>query len=152
MIEGTSELFEAELVLPDTRLVEQAKRLIGFTRRFDRMRQDLRLLMDYEGLKKWSEKHYKHPLPLLDALKDRYPLVIFHGDVGNGKTATAEAMCSALAKEFKKEAMLFKLSTRVRGSGEVGEMSTLINQAFGIVVKQQEKRGSHFSLSTRAIR
>jgi hypothetical protein len=54
MVDGTSELFEAELVLPDNRLTEQAKRLIGFGRRFDRMRQDLRLLMDYEGLRKWS--------------------------------------------------------------------------------------------------
>jgi SpoVK/Ycf46/Vps4 family AAA+-type ATPase len=139
MVDGTSELFEAELALPDNRLAEQAKRLIGFGRRFDRMRQDLRLLMDYEGLRKWSEKHYRRQLPLLDLLKDRYPFVIFHGDVGNGKTATAEAMCSALAKELKKEATLFKLSTRVRGSGEVGEMSTLINQAFAVVVKTAGK-------------
>src|SRR5438128_10871897 len=98
MIDGTSQLFEAELSLPDNRLAEQAKRLIGFSRRFDRMRQDLRLLMDYEGLRKWSEKHYRRQLPLLDTLKDRYPFVIFHGDVGNGKTATAEALCSSLAK------------------------------------------------------
>jgi len=139
VLEGTSELFEAELSLPDTRLAEQANRLVGFARRFDRMRQDLRLLMDYDGLRKWSEKYYRRQLPLLSALKDRYPLVIFHGDVGNGKTATAEAMCSALTKELKKEAMLFKLSTRVRGSGEVGEMSTLINRAFAIVVKTAGK-------------
>ncbi len=57
---------------------------------------------------------------------DRYPLVIFHGDVGNGKTATAEAIANALADELGKDAMLFKLSTRVRGQGNVGEMSTLI--------------------------
>jgi SpoVK/Ycf46/Vps4 family AAA+-type ATPase len=35
--------------------------------------------------------------------------------------------------------MLFKLSTRVRGSGKVGQMSTLINQAFEVVAKQAGK-------------
>src|SRR6266498_4554992 len=35
--------------------------------------------------------------------------------------------------------MLFKLSTRVRGSGKVGEMGTLLNEAFAEVVKSAGK-------------
>ena len=48
-----------------------------------------------------------------------------------GKTATAECMANRIVKESKAEdSMLFKLSNRVRGSGKVGEMGTLIVEAF----------------------
>lgn len=139
MKEGNSALFELEVLLPDTRLNEQAQRLVGFKARYEKIHQDLRLLIDKEGLEQWSKKHYKAHVALLDSLLDRYPLVVFHGDVGTGKTATAEAVSNALAKELKKDAMLFKLSTRVRGTGNVGEMSALINQAFEIVAKEAGK-------------
>jgi AAA+ superfamily predicted ATPase len=139
MSEGTTALFELELSLPETRLQEKARRLVGFRERFERMHQDLRLLVDREGLEQWSQKHYRKRIAILDSLGDRYPLVIFHGDVGTGKTATAEAASNALASELKKDGILFKLSTRVRGTGNVGEMSNLINKAFGIVSKEAGK-------------
>jgi len=150
MKEGNSALFEFEIPLPDARLKDQAERLVGFKARYDRMHQDLRLLIDKEGLENWSKKHYHARIPLLDALLDRYPLVIFHGDVGTGKTATAEAASNGIAKELGKEAMLFKLSTRVRGSGNVGEMSTLINQAFEIVGKEAGKARLSFLIIDEA--
>ena len=150
MKEGNSALFELEISLPDARLKTQAERLVGFKARYDRIHQDLRLLIDKEGLEQWSKKHYHTRLPLLDSLLDRYPLVVFHGDVGTGKTATAEAATNALAKELGKEAMLFKLSTRVRGSGNVGEMSSLINQAFEIVGKEAGKAKLSFLIIDEA--
>ena len=67
---------------------------------------------------------------LVAALGDRYPLIIFHGDVGTGKTATAEAAADALARLLDTDGFVLKLSTRVRGIGHVGEMSTLIGDAF----------------------
>jgi len=139
MKEGNSALFELEIPLPDARLKTQAERLVGFRSRYDRLHQDLRLLMDKEGLEHWSKKHYHAQLPILASLLDRYPLVVFHGDVGTGKTATAEAAANNLTKELGKEAILFKLSTRVRGQGNVGEMSSLINQAFEIIAKEAGK-------------
>jgi hypothetical protein len=122
--EGNAALFELELELPDKLLTDLAGRLVGFHARFARLRQDLRLLVDRDGLEQSSKKHYGKRLPLLDSL---------HGDVGTGKTATAEAAANALTKEMHKEAIPFKLSTRVRGGGNVGEMSMLINQAFDLV-------------------
>lgn len=151
MAEGTSALFELELNLPDTRLTGLANRLIGFRPRYDRIKQGLRLLVDREGLDQWSRKFYGNgKLGIVDALGDRYPLVVFHGDVGTGKTATAEAISNALASEMRKDAMLFKLSTRVRGSGNVGEMSTLINQAFDIVSKEAGKARLSFLIIDEA--
>lgn len=150
MKEGNSALFELEVSLPDPLLKAQSKRLVGFKVRYERMHQHLRLLIDKEGLEQWSKKQYHTHIALLDALLDRYPLVVFHGDVGTGKTATAEAASNALAAELEKDAMLFKLSTRVRGSGNVGEMSTLINQAFAIVGKEAGKAKLSFLIINEA--
>ena len=150
MKDGNAALFELELSLPDNRLKAQAERLVGFKVRYERMHQELRLLIDKEGLEQWSRKYYHARVALLDSLLDRYPLVVFHGDVGTGKTATAEATSNALAKELGKDAMLFKLSTRVRGSGNVGEMSTLINQAFQIVNKEAGKSKLSFLIIDEA--
>jgi SpoVK/Ycf46/Vps4 family AAA+-type ATPase len=134
-----SELFELELELPERDLQDKSQRLIGFEPRYERLRQDLRMLLDPASVEAWSRKFYGATLPLVLAIKDRYPLVIFHGDVGTGKTATAETASNRLVKELGKEGTLFKLSTRVRGSGNVGQMSTLINLAFAVVSKEAGK-------------
>ena len=84
MADSNSQLFELEVPLPDVCLTGQAKRLVGFETRYQKIRQDLRLLIDQEGLEKWSQKYYRERLPIIDALADRYPLVVFHGDVGTG--------------------------------------------------------------------
>ena len=143
-------LFELELALPNKELNEQALRLIGFEKRYDRIRRLLRLLVDPVGLEQWAKNHFGTRLPLLDAMRDRYPLVIFEGDVGTGKTATAEAIANSLSQEMRKDAMLFKLSTRVRGSGNVGEMSTLINQAFEVITKEAGKSRASFLIIDEA--
>jgi SpoVK/Ycf46/Vps4 family AAA+-type ATPase len=134
---------DLEKTSPDSYLSEQAKRLIG-------IRQDIRLLIETEGLDKWSKKHYGRRVALLDSLKDRYPLIIFHGDVGNGKTATAEGAANMLCSELRKEGRLFKLSTRVRGEGKVGEMSMLINNAFEIISKEAGKTRLSFLIIDEA--
>jgi AAA+ superfamily predicted ATPase len=140
MSESTSNpLFELELDLPSERLGHLPKRLVGFAQRFERLHNDLRLLIDFDGLTKWSKKHYGSLLPAVQIIKERYPLVIFHGDVGTGKTQTAEVAADLLARELKKEGRLFKLSTGVRGHGMVGQMSTLINQAFQTVTQEAGK-------------
>ena len=136
----TTSLFELELELPDARLEARAKRLVGFDARYERLHRALRLLVDVDGVEAWSRRLYRRRVPLADLVADRYPLAIFHGDVGTGKTETAEASASRLAKEMKREGRLFKLSTRVRGSGHVGQMSTLINKAFEVVEKEAGKR------------
>jgi len=132
-------LFELELDLPNDKIAGSTKRLVGFESRYQSLHRDLRLLADPQELADWAKKFHRKDLTICAAVSDRYPLVIFAGDVGTGKTATAEGACDRLAREAGKEAMLFKLSTRVRGSGKVGQMSTLLNEAFDVVVKQAGK-------------
>jgi SpoVK/Ycf46/Vps4 family AAA+-type ATPase len=143
-------LFELELELPNEKIAAAAKRLVGFEDRYRRLQRDVQLLSDPQELTDWSEKFHKHELALSTAIFDRYPLVIFAGDVGTGKTATAEGACDRLSRESKKEAMLFKLSTRVRGSGKVGQMSTLLNEAFEVVAKQAGKTRQSFLIIDEA--
>ena len=133
------QLFELELQLPNDRITAATKRLVGFEDRFQRLHRDLRLLADPNELRAWSKKYHHQELQICAAVSDRYPLLIFAGDVGTGKTATAEGACDRLAREGRKDAMLYKLSTRVRGSGKVGQMSTLLNQAFDLIVKEAGK-------------
>src|SRR3989442_15639390 len=105
----TASLFELELELPDERLEAQAKRLVGFDTRYTRLSRALRLLVDAEGVKTWSRRLYGDAVPLAELVADRYTLVIFHGDVGTGKTVTAEVATSRLSKEMRREGRLFKL-------------------------------------------
>jgi AAA+ superfamily predicted ATPase len=123
-------LFEVTRELPDDDLRDYGKRLVGFDARFARLRGQMRLLTDVEGVRSWAAERHGGGEGLVGALGDRYPLVIFHGDVGTGKTASAEAAADALARVLDVDGYLLKLSTRVRGIGHVGEMSTLIADAF----------------------
>ena len=145
-----SRLFELELSLPNGALRDRASRLIGFDARYERLQRDLRLLASPDDVRAWSRRFYKAEMPICASITDRYPLVIFAGDVGTGKTETAEAASDRLARETGKEAMLFKLSTRVRGGGKVGEMSTLINDAFETVVKEAGKTRSTYLIIDEA--
>ena len=130
MTDGPGSAFEARRDLPDDELLRRSRRLIGFGPRFSRLSGQMRLLTDQEGVAKWARTHHGTKENLSAALLDRYPLVIFHGDVGTGKTVTAEAVADALARQLGTDGFLLKLSTRVRGIGHVGEMSSLIGDAF----------------------
>lgn len=126
--------FESLRELPDEALRAQAGRLVGFARRFERLSGQMRLLTDLDGVKGWADRYHGGGHGLVAALGDRYPLIVFHGDVGTGKTATGEAAADALARMLDTDGFLLKLSTRVRGIGHVGEMSTLIGDAFAAAV------------------
>ena len=145
-----SQLFEIERLLPDELIMASGKRLVGFDARYDRIRRDLHLLSAPEEVRAWSRRLYGRELPLCEIVADRYPLLIFIGDVGTGKTVTAEAASDRLARETGRVAMLFKLSTRVRGSGKVGQMSSLINEAFAIITKEAGKAKSAFLIIDEA--
>src|ERR1700691_3072916 len=114
----TENLFELELVLPNAAIAEASKRLVGFDNRYSRLHRDLRVLADPEEVRAWSKKYHHKELALCSAVADRYPLVIFGGDVGTGKTVTAEGVCDRLAREARRDAMVFTLSTRVRAQGK----------------------------------
>lgn len=133
-------VFDSETPLPDDGLARREKTLLGFDARYARVHDQLRLLLNVGQLASWNKQHHEGRLTLCDLVAEQYPLVIFHGDVGTGKTAMAECMANRLVAEARSEdSVLFKLSNRVRGSGMVGEMGTLIADAFKKVVQSAGK-------------
>jgi AAA+ superfamily predicted ATPase len=133
-------IFDSETPLPSDALAKREKTLLGFEGRYVRVHDQLRLLLNVGGLGDWNRKHHGGKLAICDLVAEQYPLVIFHGDVGTGKTAMAECIANKLVAEARSEdSILFKLSNRVRGSGMVGEMGTLIAEAFRKVIQSAGK-------------
>lgn len=133
-------IFDSETPLPDDALARREKTLLGFNVRYARVHDQLRLLLNVGQLAAWNRQHHNGKLALCDLVAEQYPLVIFHGDVGTGKTAMAECIANRLVAEARSEdSVLFKLSNRVRGSGMVGEMGTLIAEAFRKVIQSAGK-------------
>ncbi len=124
-------IFDSETVVPDKELAARATTLLGFDPRYRRVHDQLRLLLNAGALGDWNRRYHRGKLVIGERLVDQYPLVIFHGDVGTGKTVTAECIANRLMTEAKVEdCTLFKLSNRVRGGGMVGEMGSLLAEAF----------------------
>lgn len=133
-------IFDSETPLPDETVAWREKTLLGFDARYARVHDQLRLLLNVGQLASWNRQHHGGRLALCALVAEQYPLVIFHGDVGTGKTAMAECTANRLVAETRSEdSILFKLSNRVRGSGMVGEMGTLIAEAFKKVVASAGK-------------
>jgi SpoVK/Ycf46/Vps4 family AAA+-type ATPase len=132
--------FDSKTILADLTLTARENTLLGFEQRYARINEQLRLLLNLSDLGTWSKQFHGAKLSLVDLVADQYPLVIFHGDVGTGKTATAECVANRLARESRcEDPLLFRLSNRVRGSGRVGEMGTLLTQAFAEVMQSAGK-------------
>lgn len=132
----STSVFESKVVLPDADITAKAKGLLGFESLYLKVSKQLQLLINLDQVEAWSKKHHGKRLALVETLRDQYPFAIFYGDVGTGKSAMAEAIGNRIAKDSKTEdSMLFKLSNRVRGTGSVGEMGTLISEAFAEIKK-----------------
>lgn len=128
----STSVFDSETVLPSKELTARAKTLLGFEGLYSRVSNQLRLLINADQIEAWSKKqHGGKRLVMVDLLREQYPFAIFYGDVGTGKSAMAETIGNRIAADSKiEDCMLYKLSNRVRGTGSVGEMGTLISQAF----------------------
>lgn len=125
--------FEVERTYPDEEARTWYERLVGIDEHKRRLLIELEMLLHPEQVEEWSRRHHKNQVLRLCALQqNRVPLVLLEGDVGTGKTALAETIGDALARRMrgKKKVHLLKVNTQIRGTGQVGEMSDLIAQAF----------------------
>ncbi len=125
--------FEAERVYPDISAQRWYERLVGLDDHKARLLIELEMLLYPERLEQWSKRcHGGQVLRICDLYRNRVPLILLEGDVGTGKTALAETIGDALARQIGegRQVHMLKINTQVRGTGQVGEMSDLIAQAF----------------------
>lgn len=146
----SDEAFESVVVLPDEVLLDEAKTLVGFDRRYARLKVDVTLLADPAALEAWGKRAYGKVPPIVARVRHRYPLFLLEGDVGTGKTVFARCAAARLCADLDKSGNLYALSTRVRGSGHVGEASTRINAAFDRIVADLGKSRLGFLLIDEA--
>jgi AAA+ superfamily predicted ATPase len=136
----TPNAFELDVELPNQAFDEETVTLLGFDARYRRVQKQLRLISDPDGVRKWAAEQYRGKTPpIVNLIGSQYPLFVLEGDVGTGKTAFARGAASRLCTDLKREGSFFALSTRVRGSGKVGEASTRLNEAFDHVTEQLGK-------------
>ncbi|BBY73149.1 hypothetical protein MPRF_00480 [Mycolicibacterium parafortuitum] len=146
MPDSTS-LFHPVITLPDDVRAERYARLVGLDAIKTRLRKEAAVLADPSTLTTWAAKN--HPKVKLDdhsitLLSDRAPLLLFAGDVGSGKSALAESFGCDLAVRMGLEVELWRLKLSTRGSGHVGEMTSLISSAFE-EVRSEAKLGRNYS-------
>jgi SpoVK/Ycf46/Vps4 family AAA+-type ATPase len=138
---GKAGIFEEVREFPDPASARRFAALVGLDEAKTRLLKEARLLLDSESLDRWSKEHHRHKTRIIELFRDRPPLFIFAGDVGTGKTALAETFGDAVAREAGIGVTLFTMSLNARGTGAVGEMTSLLSAAFA-EVKQAAKTSS----------
>jgi len=126
----TTGIFEEVREFPDPAAARRFAGLVGLDDVKERLRKEARLLLDPGSLDTWSQTHHGQKIRITEFFRDRPPLFIFAGDVGTGKTALAETFGDAVARDIDLRITLFALSLNARGTGVVGEMTTLLSKAF----------------------
>lgn len=139
MTEKNIGIFEEVREFPDPSATRRYTALVGLDEIKDRLQKEARLLLDPESLAAWSTKYHGKKTAIIDLFRDRPPLFIFEGDVGTGKTALAETFGDAVAREANIRVALYALSLTARGTGAVGEMTSLLSAAFQEVKDEARK-------------
>jgi len=134
-----NELFERRIAYPDADAKERLSALVGLDDQKERLAKVLGLLVNPAGLEVWAKKHHPDAVATLKSVLRRPPLVVLAGDVAAGKSALAETIGDAVARQEKIEITLFPLSLSTRGQGRVGEMTQLISAAFDYTVEEAGK-------------
>ncbi len=140
MIDGKVGIFEEVREFPNPAAAKRFASLVGLDEMKERLLKEARLLLDPASLNGWSEKYHRRRTRIVELFRDRPPLFIFAGDVGTGKTILAETFGDAVARDAGISVTLYELSLNARGTGAVGEMTSLLSAAFA-EVRQAAKRG-----------
>ena len=118
---------------------ERLAALVGLEDHKRRLTKILGLLVNADGLGAWAKRFHPGAESVVKAVMARPPLVVLAGDVGSGKSALAETIGDAVARQENIEITLFPLSLSTRGEGRVGEMTKLLSAAFEHIIDEAKK-------------
>jgi AAA+ superfamily predicted ATPase len=129
-VTSQDDLFHPVIELPEATRRARYDRLVGLDNMKLRLRKEATLLADPSHLQTWATSYHGSEVAALTLFADRAPLFVFAGDVGAGKSALAESFGCDLAEFLDLPVFLYRLKLATRGSGLVGEMTSLIADAF----------------------
>lgn len=131
-----TDLFSDVMDFPDPDAQERFAALVGVEDVKQRLVGEALMLLDHQLVSTWSERHHGNTIRAAKELSARPPLIILAGDIGTGKTELAETFIDAVARHMHVKGTLYALSLAARGEGAVGQMSTLIGNAFKTVADE----------------
>lgn len=126
-------LFGQVVELPDPYAQERFGALVGIDDVKDRLVMEATVLLDPGMIERWGKNHHRGMTVAATEVTRRTPLIVLGGDVGTGKTEVAETFGDAVARAMKVGITLYPLSLSARGKGAVGEMTSLLSEAFAAV-------------------
>ena len=145
------ELFGFAQDFPDSEAGERFDALVGLGEVKARLVNEALVLLKPESLDAWAEQHHNGSVAVVRSVGERSPLIILAGDVGTGKTEIAETVGHPISQALKVDVTLYPLSLNARGSGLVGQMTTLITQALAEVRLMAEKARTSSGRLNRAL-
>ena len=122
--------FDERINLYSSDIEKVAETLIGFDERYRAISSHLRMILSPDSLDEWARKFHKKDIAVCKLMRRRHPLFLLSGDVGTGKTVSAECAANRITKEMDREGVLLKLGAQVRGRGLHGEMTQKVRDAF----------------------
>ena len=147
----TAELFGNVQEFPDPKSGKRFDALIGLDDVKTRLVHEAVVLLMPDALNEWAQQHHNGPISAVEAVSGRSPLIILAGDIGTGKTEIAETVGHPISKKLGIDVTLYPLSLNARGSGLVGQMTTLITQALAEVRAMAEKARTSRGKLNRAL-
>ncbi len=136
---SAADVFESSLEFPDPDARRRLALLTGIDDQRERLQKGLLLCIDRSAIERWSKEAHGIRLPLVSYFLARPPLFMLAGDVGTGKTALAETIGDAVARQADIPVTLHRLSLGSRGTGLVGEMTGLVTKAFAQIAETARK-------------
>jgi SpoVK/Ycf46/Vps4 family AAA+-type ATPase len=134
-----AELFEPILQNPDDDAHRRYGDLVGVDEVKERLVKEALIRLAPAKLHAWSRRYHGGIVPAASALLDRPPVFTLAGDVGTGKTALAETFGDPLARTLGIPVFVYRLSLAARGTGLVGEITTLVRNAFATVTAEAQR-------------
>ena len=147
----TAELFGNVQEFPDPEFGERFDALVGLDDVKTRLVHEAEVLLRPDALDEWAQQHHGGPISAVKAVSGRSPLIILAGDIGTGKTEIAETVGHPISKRLGVHVTLYPLSLNARGSGLVGQMTTLITQALAEVRSMAERARTSGGKLNRAL-
>ena len=144
----TSELFGHVQEFPDPDSGARLDALVGLDQVKARLVNEAAILLNPALLDSWADQHHRGSTSAVRAVSQRVPLIVLAGDVGTGKTEVAETVGHPISQALGVDVVLFPLSLNSRGTGLVGQMTSLITSALSVVRDKASKaRGNDGRIS-----